>query len=84
MTFITSTINEHMYIKILDNFLIPSRENWLGDDEVIFPDYDASCLRANKVKAFLKERNIKINTLAYEASRYKSNCKNYCWFLSSL
>ena len=28
---------------IVDNFLIPSIENWSGDDEVIFQDDDASC-----------------------------------------
>ena len=28
---ITSTINAHVNIEILDNFLIPSIENWFGD-----------------------------------------------------
>ena len=38
MAIITSTINAHVYIEILDNFLISSLENWFGDDEVIFQD----------------------------------------------
>ena len=40
---IISTINAHDDIKILDNFLISSIENWFGDDEVIFQDDNASC-----------------------------------------
>ena len=39
---ITSTINAHVYIEILDNFLIPLIENWFGDCKVIFLDDDAS------------------------------------------
>ena len=33
---ITSTINAHVYIEVLNNFLIPSIENWFSGDEVIF------------------------------------------------
>ena len=31
-----STINEYVYIGILNNFLISSIENWFGVEEVIF------------------------------------------------
>ena len=34
MAIITSTINEHVYIEILDNFHIPSIENWFDDNEI--------------------------------------------------
>ena len=43
MVVITSTISAHVYLEILDNFLIPLIENWFGDDEVIFQDDDTSC-----------------------------------------
>ena len=33
---ITSAISAHVDIEILDNFRIPSTENWFLDDEVIF------------------------------------------------
>ena len=46
MAVITLKINVLVYIEIRDNFLIPSIENWFGDDEVIFPDDNASCHRA--------------------------------------
>ena len=42
----TSTIIAHVYIKILDNFLILLTENCFGDDEVIFQDDNVSCHRA--------------------------------------
>ena len=32
---ITSIVNAHVNIDILNNCLIPSIENWFGDDEVI-------------------------------------------------
>ena len=35
MTAINSMINADLYIKILDNFLLPSIENWFGNDEFI-------------------------------------------------
>ena len=35
MVIITSTINTLVYIKILDNVLISSIENWLGINKVI-------------------------------------------------
>lgn len=55
--FITSKINAYVYIEIPDNFLIPSRENWLGDDEIIFQADNVSCHRANAIKVFLRERH---------------------------
>ena len=35
---VTFTINTHVLIEILDNFHIPSIENWFVDDEVIFSE----------------------------------------------
>ena len=40
MITIASTINAHLLLEIMDNFLIPSIENWFGD-EVIFQDGNA-------------------------------------------
>ena len=48
MTVIISTINANVYIEILDNFLIPLQENWLGDDKVTFQDDNSSCLRGKR------------------------------------
>ena len=59
MAIISSTIHTGAYIEILDNFLIPSIENRFSDDEVIFQEDNASCLRAKEIKAFLQERLIK-------------------------
>lgn len=73
MTIIASTINAHKYIEILDNFLVPSIENWSGDDEVIFQDANTSCHRAKGIKTFLQESQIKINDTASEQSRSKSS-----------
>ena len=42
ITIITSTINAHVYIEILDNFFITLIENRSDDDEVIFRDGIAS------------------------------------------
>ena len=39
---ITSTINEPLYIGILDNFQILSVKNWIGNDEGILGDDNAS------------------------------------------
>ena len=36
MVVITLTINAHVYVENLDNFIIPSIENWFGDHIVIF------------------------------------------------
>ena len=57
MVIITSTINSHVYVEILDNFLIPSIENGFGE-EAIFQDDNASCHRAKEIKAFLQESHI--------------------------
>ena len=46
MAIITSTINAHAYIEILDNILILSIENWSCDDEFIFYYDNASCHKA--------------------------------------
>ena len=45
-------------------FLIPSIENWFGDDEVIFQDDNASCYWVKGIKEFIQERSIKINGMA--------------------
>ena len=49
---IISTINVHVYIEILDNFLFLSIENWFDDDEVIFHDDNKSFLTVKWIKAF--------------------------------
>lgn len=54
MAIITTTTNTHVYIEITDDFLIPSTENWFGDNEVISHD-NASFHRVKGIKAFLKE-----------------------------
>ena len=61
ISIITSTINTHVYMEILDNFLIPSTENLFGNDEVIFRDNNASCHRIKEIQAFLLERQNKIS-----------------------
>ena len=71
MAIITSTINAHVYIEIQDNLLIPSIENWFGDDEIIFQENNAPCHRAKGSKAFFQERHIKINNVANEQSGSK-------------
>ena len=56
MEIITSTINAHADIEILDNFLISSTENCYDNDEVISQD------RAKDMRAFLYEKYIKLMT----------------------
>ena len=51
-----------MNIEILDNFLIPSIENWFGDDEKIFLFDNSSYHMGKGIKAFLDERH-KINDM---------------------
>ena len=58
MTIITSITNAHVYIEILDNFLIAQIENLLNDGEVIFQNNDESCNRAKGIKAFLLGKGI--------------------------
>ena len=36
MEIITSTINAHVYIEILNNFSFLPIQNWFGNDEIIF------------------------------------------------
>ena len=43
MAIIITAINAHVYIEIVDNFLIPAIENRFGDNEIIFQDDNASC-----------------------------------------
>ena len=57
MAVIISTINLCVYIGILDNFLIPWRENWF-DNEIVFQDDNAPCHRAKGIKAFLQEKSM--------------------------
>ena len=61
---ITSTINVHVYLEILDNFLILSIENWFSDDddEVVIQDDNASCYKAKVFKADLQKKHIKSMT----------------------
>ena len=49
-------INTFVYIEILDNFPIWSRENSIGGEKVIFQDDNASCHIAEDIKAFLQEK----------------------------
>ena len=64
------TINAHVDIEFLDNVLIPWIENWFGDNEIIFQNNNASCHKG--VKAFLLERNRKINDTTSEPPGSKS------------
>ena len=59
MASITSTINAHVYIEILDNFLIPSIENCFFEDEVNFQDDNAYCYRVKMINCFLQKRHRK-------------------------
>ena len=54
MLIITSTINIDVYIEILDNFLILLREYWIGDDEVIFQNDNASRQTEKRLKLFFR------------------------------
>ena len=51
---ITSKSNADLYIEILANSLIPSIENWFGD-EVIVQDLDTACHRTIGIKGFLRK-----------------------------
>ena len=59
----SKTISDHnsnsQYIEILDNFLIPSIENWFGNDEVILRNDNGSCHRTKEIKTFHQERHTK-------------------------
>ena len=72
MVIITPTIN--VYIKIRDNFLILSIENWFRDDEVICLGDNLSCYRASD-KSFSPGKAYKINNMAGEQSGCKSTEK---------
>ena len=43
-------IKTYVHIKILQNFLISSIENWLGDEEAIIQDGNVSYLRTKQIK----------------------------------
>ena len=64
-----------MHTEILDNFLIPSTENWFGDNEVIFKDNNASFLRAKSFNVFLQDRGKRINDTASKKNEFKSDWK---------
>ena len=70
MAIIISLINAHLNIEILDKFLIPTIENWFGDDEIIFQDNNASCHRTKVIK-----ESYEIDDMASEQSGCKSNWK---------
>lgn len=60
---ITPTINTRVYIKMLDNFLIPSRENWFCGVEIIFQDNNTPCHsfasgKANKINHIARSPDI--------------------------
>ena len=57
------------YIRILDNFLLPSIENWFSDDEAILMSQSKKGL-----KLFLGKK-YKFNDMAKEQSGSKSNGK---------
>ena len=61
---ITSTINAHVYIEILDNFLIPLTENWFGD-----------CILSQRIgyESFFLEKVYKINDMTSKQYGYKCN-----------
>ena len=59
----TSTINAHACVEIVDNFLIPFKENCFGDDEVIFQHDNLSRHEGKEIKAFIeKKKHIKSMT----------------------
>ena len=59
---ITWIVNAHVYIEIINNFLISSIENWFRDDEIIFQGYDTPFQRAKGIKAVLLQSHIKSMT----------------------
>uniref|UniRef100_A0A3Q3AU23 Tc1-like transposase DDE domain-containing protein n=1 Tax=Kryptolebias marmoratus TaxID=37003 RepID=A0A3Q3AU23_KRYMA len=83
MAVITSSINAQVYIDILDTFLIPSVERMFGDDEIIFQDDNASCLRAKTVGTFLEERHMR--SMSWLANSPDLNpIKNLWWKLKKM
>lgn len=42
------SVSAHVYINILTLFSIPLKQNRFGDDELIFQDHNASCLKAER------------------------------------
>ena len=62
MVLIFLIIKAHVYIKILNNFPVPSIENCFGGDEILFQYDNASCCKAKEIKAFHQEEHIKSMT----------------------
>ena len=53
LAIITTIINVHVHIEILYNFLIPSIENWFGEEKVIFQDNYSSWQTVKEIKAMI-------------------------------
>ena len=62
MVIITLTFNAHVYSDIQNNFLIPSIENWFGDDEANFQEDNASCHNKGD-SSFSSRKPYKINDM---------------------
>ena len=63
---IPKEINTKVYIKILDNFQIPSKENVFDNKEIIFQDDNASSHWMKRTKVFFK-KNISIRWNSQQA-----------------
>ena len=55
---IKTTVNSRIYIHILDHFLIPSIDNAVKYEDVVFQDDNTSCHREKCVRDFLADRQI--------------------------
>ena len=56
MAAITSTINEHVYIKIFDVFLFPSIENCFVEYEVFHERVDVQCKCNTQLESFFTHK----------------------------
>lgn len=85
---ITPRINAHVHIEILDNFIIPSMENWIGN----FQCNNAFCHRTKEFKGFLQAKHIKsmVNNLNlienswWKSMRFQSQNKKDLWKVGSI
>ena len=68
MVIITLAIESHVCIKILDNYLIRSIENWFDNDAGIFQENSDFCHGAKGIYVFLREIYIKSITLSADSS----------------
>ena len=75
MVIIISTINTHVHIETLHNFLISLIKNWFGVDELIFRDDNASWHGAKGIKPFSLGKAYEINNITSEQSGCKFNWK---------